>query len=394
MQLLIFLLGFLLFVCLILAHELGHFLVARRNGVKIQEFGLGLPPRVKGKKLKSGLILSLNWLPLGGFVKLKGEYDADNRPGSFGAASTLAKTKILLAGVTMNLLVGLLILTVLAVVGMPKILTHQTVGQDQFTLSSDTKVIRQSVYAGYIVPGSPAQKIGLSSQDQILSISNGQKLKQVDSEQALHDATTGFAGQRVNITLKHKGEIQVKEAQLLSDAEVKASQKTDNPKGYLGLEPYELQIRRSTWSAPIVALGFTKQLFELTFKGLWHALQGLGSITAGLVTGNRTARENGQAAASSQVGGPVAIMAVLWNSGNFGVNFMLMIIAVISLTLALMNVLPIPALDGGRLFVILLTHSFRKRLSRQTEELVHGTGMAVLISLILLVTIVDVHRFF
>lgn len=394
MQLAIFLLGFFLFVCLILVHEAGHFLVARRNGVKIKEFGLGLPPRAAGKQLKSGMLLSLNWLPLGGFVKLKGEYDADTHPGSFGAASTWAKTKILLAGVTMNFLAGLLLLTVLAATGLPKIFTPQTVGLDQYTVKSDSKIIRQSVYAGYIMPDSPAHKIGLSAQDKILSIASGGLTKDVYSDQSLHNATAGFAGQKVNVTYIHHGKTETKPVQLLSAAEVNSSLKTSNPKGYLGLEPYELQIRRSTWSAPIVALGFTKQLIQLTFVGLWHALQGLGSTIAGLVTVNHTARENGQTAASSQVGGPVAIMDVLWNSGNLGLEFMLLVIAVISLTLALMNALPIPALDGGRLFVILLTHSFRKRLSRHSEELIHGTGMVALLSLILLITIVDINRFF
>src|SRR5581483_5842688 len=119
-----------------------------------------------------------------------GEYDADTRPGSFGAASTLAKTKILLAGVTMNLIAGLVILTILAIVGLPKILTQQTVGEDQFTVSSDTKISRQSVYAGYIEPNSPAKSIALSSQDQILNISNGKTTKNVNSQASLHDATT------------------------------------------------------------------------------------------------------------------------------------------------------------------------------------------------------------
>lgn len=394
MQILLFVIGFMLFIGLVLVHELGHFLVARRNGVMVNEFGLGLPPRAKGKRLKSGMTLSLNWLPLGGFVKLKGEYDSDTTPGSFGAASTLAKTKILLAGVTMNFLVSLLILTVLALVGLPKIFTTDSVGQDQFTVKSDTKIMRQSVYAGYVVPGSPAKKIGFSSQDQISSISNGRVTKDVTSQQSLHDTTTSFAGQKVRVTYIHHGQTEVKQVQLLSAAEVNASLKTNNPKGYLGLEPYQLQIRRSTWSAPIVALGFTKQLVELTFKGLWRAIEGLGSTVAGLITRNHAARENGQTTASNQVGGPVAIMNVLWNSGNLGANFMLLVIAVISLTLALMNALPIPALDGGRLAVILVTHSFKKRLSRHAEEVVHGTGMLVLLSLILLITIVDVQRFF
>ena len=112
MQILFFVLGFLLFIGLILIHEWGHFIVARRNGVEVEEFGLGLPPRAYSKKLKSGMALSLNWLPLGGFVKLKGEHDSDVRRGSLGAASLVAKSKIMLAGVAMNALAGLLLLTI------------------------------------------------------------------------------------------------------------------------------------------------------------------------------------------------------------------------------------------------------------------------------------------
>src|ERR1700688_301697 len=104
MQILLFALALFLFVGLVLIHEWGHFIVARRGGVDVEEFGLGFPPRALKKKLKSGMILSLNWLPLGGFVKLKGEHDFDTRRGSFGAASVGVKTRILLAGVTMNLI--------------------------------------------------------------------------------------------------------------------------------------------------------------------------------------------------------------------------------------------------------------------------------------------------
>src|SRR3989344_7663603 len=138
MQIAFFMLGFLLFVGLVLVHEWGHYLAAKRNGVKVEEFGLGFPPRAWGKKRSDGMILSLNWLPLGGFVKLRGEHDADKQKGSFGAARLGAKTKILLAGVTMNFLVGILMLTILALVGMPKLLTEQNVGQEQFTVASDT----------------------------------------------------------------------------------------------------------------------------------------------------------------------------------------------------------------------------------------------------------------
>src|ERR1700733_8983480 len=118
MYLIVFGLGIILFISLVLVHEWGHFIVARRNGVDVEEFGLGFPPKAWSRKLKSGMRLSLNVLPLGGFVKMKGEHDYDTNKGSFGAASLWAKTKIMLAGVTMNLFAGLAILTLLALIGM------------------------------------------------------------------------------------------------------------------------------------------------------------------------------------------------------------------------------------------------------------------------------------
>lgn len=389
MQILLFILGFLLFIGLVLIHEWGHYLAARKNGVEVEEFGLGFPPRAWGTKLKDGMILSLNWLPLGGFVKLKGENDSDNRKGSFGAASLRAKTTIMLAGVTMNLVAGLILLTLLALVGMPKLIDNQ------FTVNRDTKIAHQSVSAGFVEPGSPASKIGIGSRDTITAISNGQNTRQLKTAAELKKATSDFAGQNVAITFERKGEVFTRQTTLLSKAQVERSLNTDNPQGHLGLIPVELQVRRSTWSAPVVAVGFTKQLVILTLQGIGKALAGLGSTIAGLITANEEARERGQAQASSQVGGPVAIMAVLWGGGSLGINFVLMIIAVLSLTLALINVLPIPALDGGRLAVTLFSRKLLRRpLSQELEEKIHGTGMAVLLALVLLITIVDVKRFF
>ncbi len=394
MQIFLFIVGLLLFAGLVIVHEFGHFIVAKRNGVDAEEFGIGLPPRAFGRRHKSGLLLSVNWLPLGGFVKLKGESDSDKRKGSFGNASLGAKSKIILAGVTANLIVGLVILMLLAFVGLPKLITKDSVGQDQFTVASDTKIARQDLIAGYIQSGSPADKIGLSTRDFITQVKSGNDVRSISSTMQLHNATHDFAGKTVLLTYKHNGQVITKQVRLLSAAVVAASQKTDDPKGNLGVSPTELQIRRSTWSAPIVAIGFTKQLVVLTFKGLGHAVAGLGSIIAGGLTGNHVARENGQAQATAQIGGPVAIGAILWGSGTLGIYFVLLIIAVISLTLALMNILPIPALDGGRLVMILTSRLLLKRpLKKATEERIVGVSMAVLLMLFVLITIVDVRRF-
>lgn len=384
-----------MFIGLVLVHEWGHFFAARKSGVYVEEFGLGFPPRAWGKKIKGGTLISLNWLPLGGFVKMRGEHDADNRKGSFGSVNLLAKSKIMMAGVFMNLLAGLFMLMILAWVGLPVLITPQTIGQDQFTVKSDTKLIKSEVFTGYIQPGSPADKIGLNSRDIITEINGPAGNFQINNIDQLHNATQALAGQRVEITYKHQNELISKITTLRGTKEIQASQKTDNPKGYLGIEPLPLQVRRSTWSAPIVAAGFTWQLTTLTFQGLGHALAGLGSWLAGIVTLNHSERTQGAAQASSQVGGPVAIVAILWGYGALGLNFMLLIIAIISLTLAIMNILPIPALDGGRLMMVLLSRIvFRRPLSQAMEEKLVGASMALLLALFALITIVDVKRFF
>jgi len=146
--------GVILFIGLVVVHEFGHFIMARRNGVEVEEFGIFFPPRLFKYKTKAGWSFTINALPLGGFVKLKGEHDSDTEKGSFGAASLLAKSKIMIAGVAMNLITALLLLTFLAVIGLPKIVDNQ------FTVKSDTTLVANKVLIADIEKGSPAQKAG------------------------------------------------------------------------------------------------------------------------------------------------------------------------------------------------------------------------------------------
>ena len=214
------------------------------------------------------------------------------------------------------------------------------------------------------------------------------------SAKNLTNITKDFAGKTVDLFYTRDGTESQTKLTLLSKDVVDASIKTNQAKGYLGIVPTELIIQRSTWSAPIVAVGVSAQVTALTFQGLGHALSGLGSAIAGAVTGNNDARQNGQTAASSQVSGPVGIFVILKNGSLLGYEYMLLIIAIISLTLAIMNILPIPALDGGRLWLTLISRAIKKPLNQRTEEIINATGFLVLISLIVLVTIVDVKRFF
>lgn len=375
MSILLLIVGLILFVGLVVVHEMGHFFAARRNGIDVEEFGIGFPPRAKVLTKKNGTTYTLNWLPLGGFVKLKGEHDSDTEPGSFGAASLSAKVKVMIAGVGMNLLAAFAILTLVALIGMPKILDNQ------FAVGSDSKITRQEVLVGYTEPDSPAAAVGLKQRDQLMSIGlPGQQPQTIQSQEQLPGITKEYAGQAVEITFKQDGQVQQKTVTLRDQQTVDASKDTDDPKGYLGVSPTEFTLTRATWSAPIVALGLMKQLTVAT-------LQGLGNALRALVTGHASE-------ASKQVSGPVGVVVLLKDGSLLGVQFILLIVAVISLTLAIMNILPIPALDGGRLFIMLFFRLIHQPLTPKKEEYINSAGFIALMVLFVAITIVDIGRFF
>lgn len=380
--------GILLFIGLVVVHEWGHFIMARRSGVTVEEFGIFFPPRLWSRQTKGGWRFSINALPLGGFVRLKGEHDTDTARGSFGAASLSNKSRIMAAGVVMNLLTALALLTVLAWLGMPKLVNNQ------FTVKSDTKVIKREVIISAIEPGSPAQKAGLQPSDRLLKLGPPGNEQKLSSAADLPRVTRHYAGQTVDVSYARGGQVRHTVLTLRSLNDVAASQHTPNPKGYMGVYPVEYSLQRSTWSAPVVAAGLSAQFTALTFQGLGRALAGVGGLVAGSLTGNTTARQHGQTEATSQVSGPVGIFMILKDGSAMGYQFMLMIIAVISLTLAIMNILPIPALDGGRLWLTLVARGlFKKPLPPKREELINGIGFAFLMLLVILITFVDVHRF-
>lgn len=353
-------LGLILFVLLVVVHEFGHFIVAKRSGVEVEEFGIGFPPRAKLLTKKNGTEYTLNWLPIGGFVKLKGEHDAATEKGSFGAARFSQKVKIIAAGVLMNWLSAIVIFTILALVGMPQLIDKQ------FSVKSDRTVTKQQVFVGAVEPDSPAQKAGLEQGDELVSINS----RPITSSAQLHTTTTDEAGKKVILEFRHDGVTQ----------SVPVKLRDNTSKGNLGVSPGDRTLVRATWSAPIVGVGTTAQFTIATFKGLFGAV-------ANLFMGHGSE-------ASASVTGPVGIVVILKDLASQGLVFVLFLIGVISVSLAVMNVLPIPALDGGRLFVMGLYRVRKKPLSKETEEKIHGTGMLVLLALAILVTIIDIRRFF
>ncbi len=362
MNTLFFVIGIVLFVALVVLHEFGHALVARRNGVRVDEFGIGFPPRAWKKKLKNGTEFSLNWLPLGGFVRLHGEHDAATGPGTYGGATMWVKTKILLAGVFVNWITAVIIFTFLALIGMPKVLPNQ------FAVAGDTYVAQSAVLVADIVKDSPAEKAGLKPGDKIITIAG----EPVADAAGFSGQTAAHAGQTVDITISR------------SDAEqtISATLNTERTEsqGYLGVGPSEQTLQRATWSAPIVGVGVTAQFTYETVRGL------IGTV-AELLKGHFSQ-------AGQNVAGPVGVVSILKSSSDSGIIFVLFLIGIISLTLAVMNALPIPALDGGRLFVTLFYKLRGKVLTKEREEAIQAGGFIALMVLVAVITVVDVGRFF
>lgn len=380
--------GLFILVLLVVLHELGHALVARRNGVVVEEFGIGFPPQAKAWNVPKSFLgdnvtYSVNWLPLGGFVKLQGEHDAASGPGDYGAATLWAKTKILLAGVAVNWITAAALLSILALFGLPKIIPNQ------FQLPSDTIVTRQPVFAGEVSKGLPAEQAGVQNGDRLISFA-GTELE--DSAQ-LSSLSKANSGKTVRLVYERDGHERSVDVALRAD--------NSDGMGYLGINANQTKrtTYRSTWSAPIVGVALTGQFTAFTLSSLGDMAV---NFTSGIVnklsfsSDNRAAGDAQLAAVSNNVGGPVAILGVLFPSARAdGIGSLLLVSALVSLTLAVMNLLPIPALDGGRWFVTMLYRVvLRRPLTQETEERIHGTGFMLLLGLIVLITIADIGKLF
>lgn len=372
--------GLFVLIFLVVVHELGHAIAARRNGVVVDEFGIGFPPRAWGKKLKNGINFTLNWLPLGGFVKLQGEHDAANKKGDYGAASFWVKTKILLAGVMINWLTAAVILTVLALIGLPKIVPNQ------FMITSDSKLTVEPVSIDKVVDGSPAAKAGLKKDDRIVSLDG----VSIDNAGILPQLTKERAGKTVGINYQRGSEKKT--------AKVTLNTEQNNSKGYLGLTPRQDKAStiHATWSAPLVGIGTTAQLSWLTLEGLGKMLASLGQGLSNLLSLDSSVRTQGSKeidGVAAGVAGPVGIIGILLPSAvSAGIVPLLLMAAILSLSLAIMNILPIPALDGGRFYTMAAFRLLKKPLTKELEEKINAIGFMILMGLVVLVTIADVGR--
>lgn len=373
-------LGVIALTVLVALHELGHGIAARRNGVVVEEFGIGFPPRAWGKKIKQtilgkNVLFSVNWLPLGGFVKMQGEHDAAEKKGDYGAASFWAKTKILLAGVFINWVTAAVLLTILAITGLPQLFPNQ------FTVEGDTTIVRKPVQLTTITAGYPAEKAGFKAKDKIVRFA-GQEVK---TTQDLIDLSHANKGKEVSV-IYERGGVETKTTVTLRSG--------DGPT--FGAALGQLTESRSTWSAPIVGVAVAGQMTVETLKGIGTLV---GNLVGGVInqfSGDPKVRESGSkevGAVGDSVAGPLGIFGILFPAAQqAGPTQFVLLVAVISIGLAVMNVLPIPALDGGRWFTMAAFKVLRKKLTREREEKIQAAGFMTLMALVVLVTVADVGK--
>ena len=399
------LVGLIVLMVLITGHEFGHFIMARRNGVTVKEFGIGFPPRAiawtKGadgkwhkiprknwNKARKSLIFSLNWLPIGGFCQMDGESDADERPGTFGSVSLWKKTKILFGGVLMNWLMAFVILTFLAAIGMPKFIDNQ------FTIAGDTYIDAKPITVDTVAENSPAEKAGIKSGDKIAQVvdvsADVNNTTDIGEFADLTEFNNSHAGQEVGYVVERDGEKKLLTTTLNS---------ADN--SYLlgvSVSQTGLSTYRSTWSAPIVGAVVTVQLTGETFRGFGTIIYNFVSGTLNQFSGDESTREQGRTQigqAGDSFTGPVGILGTLFPSFvSTGFTNTLFLAALISVSLACMNVLPIPALDGGRFLLIVIYRLRGKKLDQETEARIVSRAFLVLFAMIILITILDITRLF
>ncbi|MCL4200806.1 RIP metalloprotease RseP [Patescibacteria group bacterium] len=351
---------------LVLIHELGHFMMARWIGVRVEEFGLGLPPRIWGKKF-GNTIYSLNWLPIGGFVRLAGEDDASSgqlskikgklRPDQrqklgeyFWARSKKERSVILAAGVIMNFILAVGITAALLVSGVKE-------------PSGIVRVER-------IVAGSPAEKAGFQLNDTLVSIAvRDQTPMKLTTPAELIAFVNEEKGNEVTLHVVRDGQ----------DMSITVTPRKEVPpgEGPLGVAISDLETHKYTLAeAPGKA-------FMINIMRAKEMLVSLGSTLWRLVT---------LRAPEADVAGPIGIAQVTGQAVKFGWQAVLEFASILSLNLAVLNILPIPALDGGRLAFVFLEKILGRRAHPAFEKSTHQIGMIILLGLVLLVSINDILR--
>jgi regulator of sigma E protease len=340
------------FTTIIAVHEFGHYLVARFLGMKVLEFAFGFPPRA-ASFMHAGIRYSVNWIPFGGFVRILGQDDfsieqqGEGDPGSFTSRPWWAQALVLVAGVTMNVVLAMVLFTVAFATGG----TAPT---------GDVKVDQVAV-------GSPAEKTGLQVGDIVRSIDGRPITRSAD--------LVNYVRQKARTESEVTLEIERNGRPIPA---VKAVPRADPPEGQgpLGIRLEDVQ--GPVMVGPSEAL---RQALSLT----GDVLTQIAALPSQLLSA-------GPGGDGPQVSGPIGIFQATAQVAEYGLPTFLKFVGVLSLNLAVLNIIPFPGLDGGRLLFVLIGAISGRRLSPQVEAAIHALGFVVLIGLLLVVSFFDIRR--
>lgn len=352
-------------VVLIVVHELGHFVAAKAFKMRVDEFGVGYPPKAWGIK-KGETEYTINWLPFGGFVKIFGEDGADGvpEPRSFVTKPKWQQAIVLVAGIAMNLLLAYLILTITLGLGMPRALT-----EEEARTAPDA-----SLAVSNVLPGSPAEEAGLLRGDIITNIKKGEEVLLTKSAEDFTEFVAGSKGEELTLSITRGAEeltlTAIPEAGVIS---------ADVERAALGVGVASFGTVAVPWyKAPLEGAVLTWEATKVTAVGLVAFFGSIFTLSADL----------------SQVSGPVGIAGAVGDAGASGIVPLLTLTAIISINLALINLLPFPALDGGRLLFVIIEAITRKRIPASVAGVLNFGGFALLILLMVVITASDVLKLF
>lgn len=340
---------------IVFVHELGHFAVAKLFGVKVDEFGLGFPPKILGKKVGE-TEYTLNLIPLGGFVKIMGE-DGENRDDqrSFGSKKIWQRALILSAGVIMNFLLAVALFSFIFFAKFPQDVTG--VPEDQLP----SNIEESYVQINGVAEDSPAAEAGLVSMDRILQV-NDYEISKIEEFQSY---TSERKGETVALKIQREGEVFEKNVLV----------RADHPEGAVGVSLSSVAVAEYSLLGAIkegfiYALNLSKMIVESFYQLLTDLLY-KGSTTM-------------------QVSGPVGIVNMTEQAAQLGLLVLLNFTALISINLAIINILPFPALDGGRIVFLLAEKVKGSPVNQEFEAKIHSTGFMILMLLMVLVTFQDI----
>jgi regulator of sigma E protease len=410
---------------LVLSHEAGHFVAARKSGMRVYEFGFGFPPRIFGiqkltkKELvkvgesekievqiseeqsadnqpvivetitdekkevdmfatrtrwrviwgnremveeqttdgyECGTLYSLNWIPIGGFVRVKGEEKESTDADSFIMAKTWKKAIFIVAGVAMNVLLAAVLFSIGYTIGLPTLV-------DNYKDVSNVRDRHLSIMQ--ILPGKPAEAAGIFAEDIILKIGNLENPRLYEMQKYVDEHKT----EEIAVTVKRGEEVLVKN--------IKPIIYEDTGKGGIGVGLAEIGTVKYIWYVALYrgfidTFGYVKEIFIAFYF-----------LIAGLFAGR---------GAGEAVSGPIGIAVMTGHVAKMGFIYLLQFTAILSLNLAVLNILPIPALDGGRLLFLVL-NKFKKINFARYEQTAHAVGFVLLMLLVVVVTVRDVGNF-